>query len=231
MPTSTVTANRIWSRPRRSRNDRDSPRKWRWVISARNDSSTGGSFPLSGALAIDDLNQDGLPDAAVTQCAPMGCVHGGFVAVLLHVGDTATTTTLWSLSSNPSPYGKPITLTAEVQSTSGVPTGAVKFSTVRTELASGTLVGGTSSINISTIKAGLRNITAVYQGSERFQSSTSTVLKQTVFKASTFTRLSSSHNPAFVRQVVVYTATVSGRFGGAVTGAVVFSVNGVRPST
>ena len=188
---------------------------------------TGGSFPLSGALAIDDLNQDGLPDAAVTQCAPMGCVHGGFVAVLLHVGDTATTTTL-SSSSNPSPYGKPITLTAEVQSTSGVPTGAVKFFDGSTELASGTLVGGTSSINISTIKAGLRNITAVYQGSERFQSSTSTVLKQTVFKASTFTRLSSSHNPAFVRQVVVYTATVSGRFGGAVTGAVVFSVNGVQ---
>ena len=128
---------------------------------------TGGSFPLSGALAIDDLNQDGLPDAAVTQCAPMGCVHGGFVAVLLHVGDTATTTTL-SSSSNPSPYGKPITLTAEVQSTSGVPTGAVKFFDGSTELASGTLVGGTSSINISTIKAGLRNITAVYQGSDGF---------------------------------------------------------------
>ena len=187
---------------------------------------TKGSNPLAPVLLIGDLNRDRLLDVVVTQCDITGCGSSSFASVLLHVGIVKTVTSL-SSSPNPSGYGKLTTFTAEVQSASGVPTGSVKFFDSSTELGSALLQSGTATFSTGSLKAGLRRITAVYQGSLRFQSSESPVLTQSVYKASTSITLNSSFNPAFVRQAIAYTAEVSGKFGGATTGSVVFSVDGV----
>jgi Bacterial Ig-like domain (group 3)/FG-GAP-like repeat len=183
---------------------------------------TNGSTPR--AIGVADLNGDKLPDLVMTQCAVTGCGNGEMVAVLLHVGDAPTTTTLAS-SLNPSAYGKSITFTAEVQSLSSVPVGNVKFFDGSTELGSAMLVAGTATISTSKVRVGSRSITAVYQGSTRFKSSGSTVLTQVVYKTSTSVSLTSSRNPAFVRQSVAYTATVVSKFGGVITGYVLFTVS------
>src|SRR5260370_11550405 len=66
-------------------------------------------------------------------------------------------------------------------------------------------------------------MTAAYQGGTTFAPSTSAPLTQTVKIATTTTGLTSSRNPAATNQSVTFTGTVTGKFGGAATGSVVFS--------
>ena len=119
----------------------------------------------------------------------------------------ATTTTVASMPS-PSVVGQPVTLTAGVSSTAGVPTGTVQFLSGTTVLGTATLSGGVASLVSTAIPFGFNSITAVYQGSTSFSPSTSTAITQTVQQASTTTTLTSSLNPAGQGQAVTFTATV-----------------------
>jgi len=106
---------------------------------------------------------------------------------------------------------------------SGTPTGTVIFYDGSMSLASSTLTSGSVSISVSSLAAGTHSITAAYQGSANFSGSTSLAVSQVVTIATTTTSLTSSLNPAATNQSVTFTATVSGQYGGAATGSVVFS--------
>ena len=87
---------------------------------------TAVSYALGGfdtwSVAVADVNGDGRPDVEAT----LGTNTFGVVGVLLHVGDTPTTTTVFS-SINPSAFGQAATVTATVKSSSDNPTGTVDF--------------------------------------------------------------------------------------------------------
>ena len=179
------------------------------------------------SLALRDLNGDGRIDLVV------GSSDGStypLVGVMLHVGATPTTTALVS-SLNPSVFGQLVPFTATVSSGSGTPTGTVAFFDGSTLLGSATLAAGSGSISVSTLGGGSNSITAVYQGSLKFDSGVSTPIQQVVNPATTTSALASSLNPALVKDSVTYTATVTSQYGGAVTGTVTFKDGGSTVAT
>ena len=96
------------------------------------------------------------------------------------IAKAATGATLAS-SANPALIG-PITLTATVTSTVGVPTGTVNFmdSLSTTPLGQGTISGGVATLLISTLSAGPHSITAVYSGDGNYAVSNSSARTQTM---------------------------------------------------
>jgi hypothetical protein len=152
------------------------------------------------------------------------------VGVMLHVGAVPTKTKVVA-SLNPSVFGQAVTFTATVSSGSGTPPGTVIFYDGSTTLGSATLVNGHGSISTSVLQAGSHSITAVYQGSLKFNSSVSAPLPQVVNPATTTTSLASSLNPVLITEFVTYTATVASQYGGAVTGTVMFQDGGSTVAT
>jgi YVTN family beta-propeller protein len=91
---------------------------------------------------------------------------------------TPTTTGL-SSSPNPSTHGQAVTFTAVV--VPAPPDGEiVSFIKAGAVLGTGTLIGGSASLTISTLKAGTRTVKAVYGGDSRFAASRSKALDQKV---------------------------------------------------
>jgi Bacterial Ig-like domain (group 3)/Bacterial Ig-like domain (group 2) len=135
----------------------------------------------------------------------------------------STKTTLTSLP-NPSTYGQNVKLTATV-TPSGV-TGTVTFKDTingtTTTLGTVTLVNGVAIGFTNKLIAGSHTITATYNGNSTYGTSSAT-LTQTVKKANTTTTVTSSPNPSSYNQPVTFTATVTGQYGGAVTGTATFT--------
>ena len=124
------------------------------------------------------------------------------------VSSTATTTGVTS-SVDPSVVGQSVTFTAIVTAISpglGTPAGTVTFKDGTTTLATETLTGGATTFTTSGLALGTHSITAVYNGSTTFATSTSTALTQTVSQDSTTTMVLSSANPSASGQAVVFTA-------------------------
>lgn len=180
----------------------------------------------SWSVAVADVNGDGRPDVVVT----LGTNIFGVVGVMLRVGDIPTTTEVVS-SINPSVFGQVLTLAATVNSSSGTPTGTVEFFDGSTALGDATLVNGSTTLSISSLATGSHSITAVYQGSLKFNSSASAQLNQVVDTATTTTSLASSSNPVLIHARVKYTATVTGQYGGPATGTVTFQDAGATIAT
>jgi uncharacterized repeat protein (TIGR03803 family) len=139
------------------------------------------------------------------------------------VVDKATTTTVLTSSQNPSNFGQSVTFTATVApQLSGTPTGTVTFNNGSTKLGTVSLSGGVARYTTTKLAVGTEPITAVYNGSTSFTTSTSGALSQAVNQANTTTTLVSSLNPSNYKQAVTFTATVSPQFSGTVTGTVTF---------
>ncbi len=136
------------------------------------------------------------------------------------VNQAATATSLTS-SPNPSNVGQSVTFTATVSSAGGTPTGTVTVLFGDGTSASGTLAGGTATINHNYAAGGTYTATATYNGSVNFNTSTGLATQQVGPKTSN-TTLTSSPNPSIVGQSVTFTATVSGA-GGTPTGTVTFN--------
>ena len=84
---------------------------------------------------------------------------------ILDITFTTATTTVLSASANPSTYGRPVTITATVTGTAGVPTGSVSFFDDGDPLGTGTLNGaGQATYTSSSLIAGPHMITASYDG-------------------------------------------------------------------
>jgi hypothetical protein len=171
------------------------------------------------SVAAGDVNGDGKPDMLVTDGADT--VH-----VFLNTKNTGNTQTKTTISSSPNPstYGSPVTLTAQVQpiTGSGTPTGNVTFSDSGTTLGIVALSGGIAALPISTLPSGLNPIAASYGGDGTYAPSVSPVLNQQVNQATSVTTLSSSPDPSYVKQSVTLSATVAGQYGGTPTESVKF---------
>jgi hypothetical protein len=138
------------------------------------------------------------------------------------VNPRATATALAS-SANPSSYHQSVTFTARVSSSTGVPQGAVTFKDGGVTLGTGVLNGsGVATLTTNALIVGAHSISAVYGGSANFQTSTSSAVAQSVKKATTTTKVTSSVNPSAYHQPVKLTTTVVGAFGGVPQGTVTF---------
>ena len=97
------------------------------------------------------------------------------------VNQDSTTTSVVS-SANPSVYGQSVTFTATVAANapgSGTPTGSVTFTNGSTTLGTVTLSGGYGLYSTAKLATGLDTITATYNGSSSFITSSAS-LTQTV---------------------------------------------------
>lgn len=138
------------------------------------------------------------------------------------IGQTVhPTSTSVRSSLNPSSYGQQLTLTANVTSSSGAPTGTVTFFDAGASIGSNTLAQGSTSISSSALQGGTHSITASYMGDPLFSSSTSSALSQIVNPAASATTMTSSSNPSTYNQSVAFTANVTGP-GGTPAGSVTF---------
>jgi probable HAF family extracellular repeat protein len=134
----------------------------------------------------------------------------------------STTVTLVS-TVNPSSYGQPIKLRAQVIPESGsAPTGMVTFKDGATVLGTAS-VGSDRVAGFTTtaLSAGSHMITATFGGDSKDASATSTVFTQTVGMSSTATTVKSSANPATHGKAFALIATVTPAFG-AIGGTVTF---------
>ena len=135
----------------------------------------------------------------------------------------ATTSTALTTSLTPSIAGAPVTLTASVTGSGGIPTGTVTFLSGATTLGIGTLNSkGVATITTLSLAVGQDTLTAVYGGDARDNGSTSAGLVQTIQIAATSTTLATTANPSMFGSSVTFTATIATN-GGAATGTVTFS--------
>ncbi len=208
------------------------------VLLGKGDGTFQATLPYSPSIAagdhvvVEDLNGDKRPDVVAIHS-----IVDGWLQVWLHVGNVRTTTALVS-SLNPSVFGQSLTLTANVHSSSGTPTGTVElFDNSSGCLDDSNDCGGAALVNRSAafpgiqLPAGSHPLLAAYQGSLAFNSSTSKLLNQAVQKATTSTSVASSLNPATPARRVIYTATVTGQYGGGTYGTVTFSDGGATIAT
>src|SRR5262249_31064812 len=111
-------------------------------------------------------------------------------AVVTHVVGNAraaaATSTSLSSTPNPSTFGQAVNLSSTVTSAAGVPAGTVTFRDGATVLGTVTLANSSASLSVSR-PAGTHPVTATYNGSATFASSTSPTVNQVVNVADTVT--------------------------------------------
>jgi hypothetical protein len=141
----------------------------------------------------------------------------------------AGTTTSQASSTSSSVYGRPVTFTATVLSTSswgGVPSGTVTFKDGNDDLGTEALSGsGIATLRTSALGAGTHTIVAVYKGDSNFAASTAAKpLAQVVSRAGTAASMSSSGTTSVYQQPVTFTVTVLAAKPsvGTLTGTVTF---------
>src|SRR5436309_3526137 len=132
-------------------------------------------------------------------------------AALTQTVNKFSTSTALTLSPNTTAFGQPVTITAGVTSSAGVPAGTVTFYDGATALGTGSVnSSGQATLSTSSLTAGSHSITASYAGNSNFASSTSAALTQTVNKANTTTAISTqSPNPSVAGQPVAVNFTVT----------------------
>ena len=157
--------------------------------------------------------------------------------LLVVVGSKGPTQANLTLSPNPSTYGGVVTLTANVRTTNGIPTGTVTFLDNGNFLGSAVLGNGSGStatamLTLTNLTAATHSLTASYGGDTSNAGSLSSVHSLTVNPSSSTTTMVSSLNPSLPRQNVTFTATVRAVSPGAgtPTNAVQFLANGVAVS-
>lgn len=133
----------------------------------------------------------------------------------------ATTTTL-STSGSPSDFGQAVTFTATVTSAGDTPTGTVTFLDGEETLGTGTLDGsGVATFTTTELAAGTHAISARYEGTLLFGSSTSSATTQVVRK-STVIALTVEDSSVVTGSQVTLTATITSSEGGTPEGVVTF---------
>jgi Bacterial Ig-like domain (group 3)/FG-GAP-like repeat len=184
------------------------------------------------ALAVGDVNGDGLPDVVLQQNFFAGLSFGSFTVLLNQTGKTlAKTSVAFSSALNPAAVGQMVPLTATVAPAggSGMPTGTVTFMNGSTALATATLSGGTATWSTTGLGVGNDNITASYSGNSYFAASSSLPVMQ-VINATPFTATPSGSSSATVSPGQAASYSVSFTPGTAQSQTVLLSCSGA-PAT
>lgn len=132
-------------------------------------------------------------------------------------------------SKNPSEFGDPVTLTAELKG--AVPFGATPTGTVTFVAPSGTIgmspvdASGIAEVDTSSLPVGSNRITAQYQGDATHSAATGTLV-QSVGDSATSSTISSSANPTVVGDRPTWTVSVLTIDGEAAAGTVDVSAAG-----
>lgn len=130
------------------------------------------------------------------------------------VGGVTTTTTLTPATSTTA-AGVPVTFTATVAATSGVPTGTVVFTSDSAVVGTVTLdATGSASLTTAGLAAGTHTIRASYSGNANFASSSATATATVTVPVGTFA-LTSTPNSQYIRGPGsrTYTVTVTSQAG------------------
>jgi parallel beta-helix repeat protein len=195
------------------------------------------TFMTGGAtLATATLAANGTASAAISTLGAgtysITAVYGGSTEyaastsnVVLEIINGAPTTTSLISSPNPSSFGQTVTFTASVaaQQPGTTPTGTVTFMDGAASFGTETLSAAQNAqFSISSLAAGMHNITAVFNGSTNDAKSTSNLVVQVVNLDSASLSLIASVNPAQVGNPVTFTATASGIVLGATPDTVTF---------
>jgi hypothetical protein len=134
--------------------------------------SSGSASTTISALAVGTKTITAVYSGDSTFAASKGTLN--------QIVSKASTTTTLTSSENPSNAGQSIVLTVTViPEFGGTPTGSVTIMDGTKTLQTAPLSGGTVSIDVSTLKSGIHNLTANYKGSPNFLTS-SAMLTQTV---------------------------------------------------
>lgn len=136
-----------------------------------------GKVSLSGGMASYQTSALTAGTKGITAVYSGNATYATSTSAVLSqvVGKAATTTALVS-STNPFTAGQSVTLTATVSPQfSGTPTGSVSFKLGTKLLKAVTLSGGSASYSTTTLPAGADNITATYNGSADFSSSSASM--------------------------------------------------------
>jgi hypothetical protein len=156
-------------------------------------------------------------------------LDAGVIGLTVDLGDGqaagVTTTTTLSTSTATAVFGQSVTLTANVSSAAGTPTGFVTFRAGSSVLGTALVdANGQAMLTIPPLGVGNTSLTASYTGTGNFANSTSAAVALTVNRAATAVTLTSSANPAAAGQSVTFTAAVSVLAPGAgvPTGTVTF---------
>src|SRR5437588_5932846 len=137
-------------------------------------------------------------------------------APVTQIVNPASTTTALVSSLNPSIFKQPVNFTATVTSTNGPnpPPGTVTFKDGAGILqANVALVAGVASFTTSALNTGTHSITAVYNPTSDYLTSTSNTVSQVVNKASTSATVTSNLNPSTYGVNVTFTAKVTSTQG------------------
>ena len=137
----------------------------------------------------------------------------------------APTASALSSSVNPGTFGQPLTLTANVVSSTPGMTGSVTFVDGGTPINSVVLTANGTATLTTSLAFGLHNITAIYNGDAQHATSTSIALSERIVEPATAT-LTSSPNPAVAGMDVVLTATILASGSQIPTGSVIFRNGG-----
>ena len=201
-----------------------------------------GAAALCGNVPVNGAGTATCTTAALSTAASphsVTAIYGGDASfnaspastAISQVVNKAATTTALASGTNPSVSGQSVTFTATVSVTPpglGTPTGTINFTDGAVTVCANVAISGAgiATCTTSTLTAGAaHSITASYGGDASFNSSASSVLSQTVNKASSTTALASGANPSASGQPVTFTVTVApvAPGGGTLAGTVAFN--------
>jgi VCBS repeat-containing protein len=197
------------------------------TVTFRNGTNTIGATSLngSGQAVFGTAGLAAGTHSITAQYGSDGNYLGSTSTALTQTVDKAASTVGLASSANPSVFGQSVTFTATVTGPGNTPTGTVTFKNGTNTLGSAALNGsGQATLNIASLVVATHSITAEYAGDGNYNPGNSSVLNQTVNKASTASAVVSSINPSAWKQSVTFTATVTASAPGAglPTGSVTF---------
>lgn len=182
-----------------------------------------GSVPLSGGSAALTTGALAIGSHSITASySGDASFTGSNSAPLSQIVNQESSSTSLTSYPNSSYFDQLVTFTATVSGNSGTPTGTVTFTDGVNTLGSAPLAAGTATLNALGLAVGSHSINATYSGDATFTSSSSGPLTQLVTQAGTTITLVSSGSPSFLNELVTYSSTVTGAFGGTPTGTVTF---------
>ncbi len=203
-----------------------------FVPPSANVPSGGNASPFNATLTLATTALTPVGTHTFTVTATDGNQAVSNTTPTLVVSGAATTTTVTNaatLAATPSVVGQAYQVDFSVTSASGAPTAGTATVSDGTATCNGNVgVGGTGACNLTSTTAGLKSITATYNGDASFATSTSTGVPHTVNAANTTTTVTSNNNPSVFGQNVTFTATVVAVAPGTgtPTGSVIFTIDG-----